>query len=103
VDAVGKGPIVPADGEPTAATVIEGIPHHLGLREITYHFIAATKAAEGGNLEYTVGGRTFYPRAEDCTPSALNALYAEWEAWHRSMRPKIPEGEHAAIDKALAG
>lgn len=94
---------VPAEGEPVAATLIEGIPHHMGLREITLRFVAGTKHAGGKAAEYTAGGNVVRLREEECTKAALDAQYNEWDAWRRSMWPQLPEAEQAKVVAALDG
>ncbi len=92
-----KGVIVQPAGDPTAKTLWDGLERtdkqagREGLSPIIARIKQATAAvAKGWNP-------ASFP--EDCRPAALDAAYAEWEAWYR-VTP-LSDDERAKVHKAM--
>lgn len=92
-----KGVIVQPAGEPTAKQLWDGLEHtdkqagREGLSPIIARIKQAADAvAKGWNP-------ASFPA--DCRPAALDAAYAEWEAWYRVM--PLSDAERAKVHKAM--
>ena len=97
-------PTVAPDGEPIAETLLEGIPHHSGLRAIVLQYVHATKRIELGDKQYLAWCRKRNETPltpEQCQQAKLDAQFAEWEAWKTALWPNLPEGDQAKVMDAL--
>lgn len=91
------GYATPPSGEPTAATLIQGIPHYEGLGAIQARVIALGRNITKGE-ELPPG-----PPREAYTPEALQDAEAAWDSWRRSMWPKLSEAEQTKVVEFVDG
>ena len=78
---------LPADGQTTAETLLAGIPHHEGLRDIVRRINTAAKAVTAGKQGESV--------------ETLDAAYKDWQRWMGATMPQLSATEQSKVFAAM--